>query len=204
MGRELSSSLTNIKHVKCITIIIIIDKYKTHLMYNKTFKLNKNIFRSIKIHQRRVKSYNYYTDSSIGFHTHYRLSLLISIMTIIYTLMVGVRRMIKHLIKNIRKIIMLTYFKTNNLYIFFLNVTFYTLINNMEILLLIKMHCLAFFDKVNCTQITDIVCHLSSRRTVNKSLTKPDVITPLGTVFNFQTEIVNGELSCAKLYPVTQ
>ena len=66
------------------------------------------------------------------------------------------------------------------------------------------MHCLAFFDKVNCTQITDIVWLLSSRRTVNKSLTKPDVITPLGTVFNFQTEIVNGELSCAKLYPVTQ
>ncbi len=70
-------------------------------MYSKTFKLEKKCFRSIKIHQRRVKIYNYYTDSSIGFYTHYCLSFLISIhvMTIIYNLMVAVRRRIKQSIK---------------------------------------------------------------------------------------------------------
>ena len=34
------------------------------------------------------------------------------------------------------------------------------------------MLCLAFFDKVNCKQITNIVWPLSSRGTVNQSLTK--------------------------------
>ncbi len=34
------------------------------------------------------------------------------------------------------------------------------------------MLCLAFFDKVNCKQISNIVWPVSSRRTVNKSLNK--------------------------------
>ena len=74
-------------------------------MYSKTFKLEKKTFRSLKMHQRRVKIYNYYTDSSIGLHTHYCLSFVISIhvMAIIYNLMVAVRRRIKHSIKNISK-----------------------------------------------------------------------------------------------------
>ena len=45
------------------------------------------------------------------------------------------------------------------------------------------MLCLAFFDKVNCKQITNIVWPLSSRRTVNKSLTKPDVTASQGACF---------------------
>ena len=79
---------------------------------SKTFKLKK--IRSIKIHQRRVNIYNH-SDSSIGFHTHYCLSFLISIhvMAIIYNLVVAVRRRIKHPINKYkyRQMTMLTYFK---------------------------------------------------------------------------------------------
>ena len=77
---------------------------------------------------------------------------------------------------------MLAHFKTNNFKKIVKNVTFYTRVNNLKKLLLVKLLCLAFYDKVNCKQITNIVWPLLSRRTVNKSLTKPDVIASQSTV----------------------